>query len=50
MNRRVRSLIVGSLLLLVGCGGEVPFGIEGEDPTGQVQTFRRRSRRRSWCF
>ena len=34
MNGRITLLIVGSLLLLVGCGGEVPFGIEGEDPTG----------------
>jgi len=34
MNRRVKYCIVGPLLLLAACGGELPIGGEGSDPTG----------------
>ncbi len=35
MNGRAKLLIVSSLLLLAGCGGDIPFGPEdGNDPTG----------------
>ena len=35
MKRRATLLIAGSLLLVVGCGGDIPFGPdEGNDPTG----------------